>query len=294
MWRVGRILPLLLVVSLFLGAVEVSAQVVGGQVLLEGDTPLLGVQVNLLSPGGKLAEATETDEAGRFYFPGVTAGKYFLGVVGSECEDWQAGPLVLEEGDTVLMSLSVAENEVPDPPFMIVSSCRPWYEHLQPAGLWPFWERRAHYEALGSGTFYTSADLEPWLGNPLTLTLSALTPFLQAEPAPRDQTGFLLRGPRDRTPLVFIDGLRVRQGTEGSGYQKAFWEPGMGTDTHRPDPAAEFRRNLTPIDHFISLSQVAGVEVYRGASDVPGEFRTEEFGTRCGAVVIWSYRGPTG
>jgi hypothetical protein len=289
-----RILPLCLFVSFSLGAVELSAQVVGGQVILDGDTPLLGVRVGLLSPGGKLAEGTETDEAGRFYFPRVSAGNYFLDVVGPECEDWQAGPLVLEEGDTVIMYLSVAENEVPDPPFMIVSSCRPWYEHLQPLGLWPFWERRARYEALGTGTFFTSADLEPWRGNPVTLTLSALSPFLQAEPAPRDQTGFLLRGPRDCTPLVFIDGHRVRQGTEGSYYQRAFRKPVLGTDTHRADLTPEPRRIFTPIDHFISLSQIAGVEVYRGASDVPAEFRIEELETRCGAVVIWSHRGPTG
>jgi hypothetical protein len=166
-------LPLILFPVVLAGPLEVPAQVLGGQVILEGDSLLAGAQVILLLPNGKLSRVTETDQEGHFHFPDLTPGKYMVNVEGPGCEGWGAGPL-LGERDSVMMSLSVAINRVPEPPFLIVSSRRPWYEHLQPAGLWPFWERRDYYEALGSGSFFTSADLRPWIGNPVTLTLSSL------------------------------------------------------------------------------------------------------------------------
>jgi len=290
--RIAFLTFLLLVIGLA-EAADTSAQMVGGQVFLQGGAAVPGASVWLMSNGTNDAK-TETDAEGRFFFPTIMPGKYFVEVEGMGFEGWLAGPVVLQKLDTLLMALFVAPQGIPPNPILVISSRRPWYEHLQPAGLWPFWERRELYEALGSGRFYTQADLQSWSGQSVTLTLSALSPFLHAEPAPNEPSAFVLRGARGCTPLIFIDGHRISQGTEGSDNAFLLGAPSRGSNMD-PDRTPQNRRGLlTPIDQFIHVSQIAGLEIYRGASDIPGEFRLEELGSRCGAVVVWSQRGPTG
>ena len=67
-------------------------------------------------------------------------------------------------------------------------------------------------------------------------------------------------------PSVFLDGHPLRG-------------PPLGAEISGP-----------PIlDNWIHLPQIAAVEVYRGASDTPAEFRNP--GSNCGAVAVWSVRG---
>ena len=44
------------------------------------------------------------------------------------------------------------------------------------------------------------------------------------------------------------------------------------------------------IDDFVSLSDVEAIEVYRGPSELPGEFHGMHSGGNCGAVVVWTKR----
>ena len=46
------------------------------------------------------------------------------------------------------------------------------------------------------------------------------------------------------------------------------------------------------INHFIPPEEVVGVEVYAGAAQVPPQFSSAMYNTRCGVVVIWTRSGP--
>ena len=271
-----------------------SPQVLGGRVQFEEGISASEARVSLFSVDRRFAGRADANESGVFLFPEVAPGKYFIEVLGAGFEAWEAGPVVLRTGDSLLVALTVAGDRVPEDPVLLLSSNRPWYEILQPAGLWEYWERRETHEALGAGSFFTHADLRDWIGQPVTVTLSALSPFLYAEPSGSSLGGLQLKGPRGCTPLVFLDGHRVRQGTEGSEKSLRFAGSFGPSDTGRYQRVTSRQVPVTPIDDFISVSEIAALEIYRGASDIPGEFRLEEMSSRCGAVIVWSRRGPTG
>jgi hypothetical protein len=107
-------------------------------------------------------------------------------------------------------------------------------------------------------------------------------------------------------PRVFTDvlrrvaGMQVQTAAEnygpGSMVQTSRNTGGMG---NRPCPV-EFYVNGTPlplvrdggINHFISPDEVVGVEVYNGTSQIPPQFNSAMYNTRCGVVVIWTRSGP--
>jgi hypothetical protein len=45
------------------------------------------------------------------------------------------------------------------------------------------------------------------------------------------------------------------------------------------------------INHFVSPEDVAAVEVYSGASEIPPQFNSSMYNSRCGVVVIWTREG---
>jgi hypothetical protein len=47
-----------------------------------------------------------------------------------------------------------------------------------------------------------------------------------------------------------------------------------------------------PINHFIAPEEVVALEVYAGSSEVPAQFNSSRFNSRCGVVVIWTRDGP--
>jgi hypothetical protein len=47
-----------------------------------------------------------------------------------------------------------------------------------------------------------------------------------------------------------------------------------------------------PINHFIAPEEVVALEVYPGSSEVPAQFNSSRFNSRCGVIVIWTREGP--
>jgi hypothetical protein len=98
-----------------------------------------------------------------------------------------------------------------------------------------------------------------------------------------------------------VPGLRVETAGEsyGAGNQiQSARSSGLGGNRVCP---MEFYVNGTPmplprdgggINHFISPEEVVGVEVYNGASQIPPQFNSGMYNTRCGVVVIWTRSGP--
>jgi outer membrane receptor for Fe3+-dicitrate len=107
-------------------------------------------------------------------------------------------------------------------------------------------------------------------------------------------------------PRVFTDilrrvaGVQIQAGIErygsGSTVQMGRNSGGLGA---RVCPV-EFFVNGTPfpsardgnINHFIAPEDVVAVEVYAGTSQVPQEFSSGMYNTRCGIVIVWTRSGP--
>ncbi len=45
------------------------------------------------------------------------------------------------------------------------------------------------------------------------------------------------------------------------------------------------------INHFVSPEDVSAVEVYSGSSEIPPQFNSSSYSSRCGVVVIWTRQG---
>jgi len=42
------------------------------------------------------------------------------------------------------------------------------------------------------------------------------------------------------------------------------------------------------INHFVAADDIAAMEVYTGSSQIPPEFNSSLYGSRCGVVAIWT------
>jgi hypothetical protein len=50
--------------------------------------------------------------------------------------------------------------------------------------------------------------------------------------------------------------------------------------------------NDQQINHFVSPEEVIALEVYAGSSEVPAQFNSSRFNSRCGVIVVWTRYGP--
>ncbi|HEY8685278.1 MAG TPA: carboxypeptidase regulatory-like domain-containing protein [Chloroflexota bacterium] len=125
-----------------------------------------------------------------------------------------------------------------------------------------FAERRAR----GSGTFFTRADIER-MGARLFTDVLRRVPGMQIEP---------LDGAFG--PNYSVQTLRNQGANGGRGCPVLFYMNGI------PFP----RMGDLAINQFVSPGEVAAVEAYTGASQIPPQFNSGIYNARCGVVVIWT------
>ena len=115
------------------------------------------------------------------------------------------------------------------------------------------------------------------------MAVTQLMPFLYPV-SDRDRPNFYhIQARMGCPPLIFLDGHPLGpRPTSGLGRR---WE----SKIRSPDDLEPIVGPL--IDDHVSLWEIAALEVYRGASDVPGEFSLD--GSHCGVVAVWSKRGIT-
>jgi hypothetical protein len=229
-----------------------------------------------------------SDEAGRFTLGPIDAGTYGL-VVERLGYQTTSSALAMKEGETIGVELRLAVEAIPLDPIVVTVSPRPTWEYTEPPSLWEFWERREQLGKIGLGSFITEKDLKPFLGQKISYTVANLHPFLDAFPHSYRPSTVLIRGRSGCKPLIYVDGHLVspRQPMEGFDPPPSRVR-GIRSQTLIPDSIG---RGEESMDDFISASEIAAIEVYRGASDLPGEFHSGSYSSNCGAVVIWSRRG---
>ena len=266
-----RYLPAVVCILLFgvlLPQHTALGQVIEGRVIDPDEAAIAGASISIRMTSRELVARAASDENGFFNLGPIDPGDYFVLLERLGYKATQT-PISLRESDSISVELRMAIEAIPLAPITVTASPRPSWEYLEPPFMWEFWERKEHFERLGAGSFFTYEDLKPYGGQPLALTITDLAPFLISEASPMRRTSYFIKGRFDCYPPVFIDGHQVK---------------GIDGDPQNPSPPI--------LDDYIHSSQIGAVEIYRGSSDVPGEFRA--LGANCGAVVVWTLRHPKG
>lgn len=257
----GRRLVVGLAVLVLLTPLPAEAQVLlRGRIVDAADgAPIPLAPVDLLGNEGDSLGTTRADSSGAFRFQRETGGRFLLRGRMLGYESRLEGPLVLEGADTVAVDLRMGIAPLELPGLEVTASRRPWYEHLVPQGLWTFYGRMEQNRSLGVGRFLTRSELRPWGATPVALVVASV-PGMSATRGPQGR-GYQLTGRGGCPPLVFLDGMEVRMAG-------------------------------TTLDDLVRVDMLEGVEVYRGPSELPAELYGTNFRGACGAVALWTRRGP--
>ncbi len=250
-----------LVALLLLAPLPADAQVLlrGRIVDAANGAPVPLASVDLLGSEGDSLATTRADPSGAFRFHLATGGRFLLRGRMMGYGPRLEGPLVLEAADTVAVDLRMGIAPLELPGLEVTASQRPWYEHLVPQGLWTFYGRMEQNRALGIGRFLTGSELRQWGATPVALVVASV-PGMSAARGARGM-GYQLRGRGGCSPLVFLDGMEVNMAG-------------------------------TTLDDLVRVDMLEGVEVYRGPSELPAELYGTNFRGACGAVALWTRRGP--
>ncbi len=203
-----------------------------------------------------------TDGNGRFTFTDLEPGMYRVTV-----DHLTFDPLDqlvhLPSDRTVQVDFELSVDPIQLAP-IVVTALREKRLELQ-----GFYDRRELGEAIGAGIFFTRDDIEDAGAIRVTHYLGRI-PGIRTECTGGANNNCVIRMTRGAPSLssraehgcrnanVYLDGVRVIR--DGGGGES--------------------------IDNFVSPSDIAGIEVYRGPSELPAEFGGSV--GRCGAIVIWT------
>lgn len=238
---------------------NVPGRILGRVVDRRSGRPVEAVNVFLVDEG----QQRVTDGNGRYVFDDVGPGVYHVAAEHLAYENIdQIVELPSDRTLQVNFELSVDPIEL-EP--LVVTAVREKRLELQ-----GFYERRELGELSGAGVFVTRDDIQDSGTIRVTHYLGRL-PGLRTECTGRGNNNCVIRMTRGAPSLnsraewgcmnanVYVDGVRVMRDN------------------------AEFTDS---IDNFVTPSEIAGIEVYRGPSELPAEFGGSV--GRCGAIVIWT------
>ncbi len=204
-----------------------------------------------------------TDGSGRFMFSDLDPGTYRVTV-----DHLTFDPLdqlvYLPSDRTVQVDFELSVDPIELAP-IVVTALREKRLELQ-----GFYDRRELGEAIGAGIFLTRDDIQDAGAIRVTHYLGRI-PGIRTECTGGANNNCVIRMTRGVPSLssraeygcmnanIYLDGVRVIR--DGGGFSDS-------------------------IDNFVSPGEVAGIEVYRGPSELPAEFGGAV--GRCGAIVIWT------
>ena len=229
-----------------------DAQTVTGVLVAAGSgDPIGGAAVQLMDPDDEPQAAVLTDREGRFTIHAPEPGPYRIVAAGMGYETGESELIPLEEGDPLEVTLMLPVAPVLLDGIEVEVEARPWMVE-QPARLWPFFERRRWGQMAGLGQFLTRGDLEG-LGGRISNLFQIQNLYMRMPDRSMERPC--------TDPIYYLDGMRL------SG------------------------ANRQTIDDFVGgVSDLEAIEIYRRASEIPGEFGGSD--AHCGVVVFWTRRVP--
>ena len=216
-------------------------------------------QENGMPVDGAVVRVVDTDlqtlsnHNGRFLFREIESGHYAV-----EVEHLAYGtkryPVEIPFGGAAQVEINLSQTPIELEPIVVEAKSRAWLSTMS-----GFYQRMDR----GLGVFLTPEFIEQRAPTTLTDALRGLAGVrVVKQPGPGNNYGVLLRGSVrfDGTgistcpPILYIDGVRVQD---------------------------------YPLDELYG-GDLAAVEVYRGASELPAQFAGSDAG--CGVVVVWTRR----
>jgi len=223
-----------------------------------------------------------SDEGGNWVFELPGPGVFYIEATRFGYQPWVAGPLEVQAEDDLDSVFRLWPQPFEMDPIEVTAQAT--RRHLQTSG---FYERqRADF-----GYFLGPEEIQKRKAPRLTDLLAGL-PGVSMVSYTQGSVGarfVQLRGSRlsqggTCRPRVFVDGLLYALGDS------------RPVDRF-PDRETELEEQLEKLDQGISLddigppTDIAGVEVYRSASQVPVQFGGTSVSTLCGVIVVWTKRG---
>jgi len=239
-----------------LGSVK-TGRIVGQIRDVMTDDPVSAAAVSVIGRENVVA----TNRRGRFVLSGVPVGEHELTV-----QHIGYGHLVHRVPVNRGVTTDIEVGLVPDPLEMeplVATATRP--RRLEIRG---FYERKYWGELVAGGTFFTAADIER--RNP------SLISHMIA-----DMPGVFIGDCGIRHDECLLLSSRLSTGFSDEGCPLTIY-----LDGSRLMPRPDRRIQGVSIDEYVRPVEVAGMELYGGASSVPGEFAGST--ARCGVAVIWT------
>jgi hypothetical protein len=229
-----------------------SAQILGGRVMDKAtNEPLKDAVVEVLTPEGRALQRQRSDKDGFFVFELKDPGEYRIRTSRPGYQVATSSGVQVEERQTVQVEVHISTTEVTLDPLTVTARSQPPHStNLDRNG---FYER----ERRGFGLFLTSYELSQRLAASATELFRGL-PGVQVTPNGGNNryTLSITRSGQNCPPKILLDG-----------------SPVDGDD----------------LDGFIQPGDVDGIEVYRGPSEVPGQWMA--YRSACGLIAIWTKRG---
>ena len=244
------------------GAFTTPGRIVGRVIDRRSARPVETATVELV--GGD--ETRVTSGSGHFAFEDITPGVYNVRIQHLAYET--TGQLINLPADrTVEVNFELTVDPIELEP-LVVTAVRE--KRLEIRG---FYDRKETGERLGQGVFVTREEIEKEMPLSVTHYLGRIS-----------GVRVVCTGSGRNSCTVFMRG--------GSPSLSSRAEVGCQNSNVYIDGVRVVRDNQTlqeSIDYFVSPSDIAAMEVYRGPSEIPAEFGGSV--GRCGAIVIWT--GPS-
>jgi hypothetical protein len=243
---------LLLTAAALVLAQPLSAQIFGGRVIDKASgQPIKDATVEMMNESNRVVARARSDGDGFVAFELRQPGAYRVRTsrIGYTTHTSQA--LQIELRQTVQVDIPMSTGEVTlDSLTVIGRSAPPRRSELDREG---FYDR----ERQGFGRFITAHDIQQRMAIQ-TSEIFRTVPGMTLIPAGGTRYRLAVtRGGDNCSPSVILDNMPINVTDE--------------------------------LDDLVKPQDIAGVEVYRGASEVPGRFLGNR--NNCGLVVIWTKRG---
>ncbi|MFG1691700.1 carboxypeptidase regulatory-like domain-containing protein [Gemmatimonadota bacterium] len=252
-----------LVLALGTGADPSDPSGVFGRIMdRDTNVPVEGAEVSL-SEG---VAWTLTNQMGRFTFEDVPAGNHVI-----EIKHLSYGtreyPINVAAGGGAQVDIALSKDPIELEPIVVTAQSAAWVRTMS-----GFFERMER----GLGHFVTPEDLA--VSRPSSLgdaihSVPGVRLLLRNDPESRG---------RNRYMIVLQSAIRMR-GTQAGPCAALVFIDGMQVGRNSGDPAPS---DFDPSD--VAGGDIAAIEIYRGASELPAEFAGSESG--CGVVVVWTKR----
>ena len=229
------------------------AQILRGRILEDGTgAPISNAHITLLIRNTQqIAAEADGDSVGRFRMLAPRPDTYDIRIDRIGYQPVAIDSFGIGEDREVVVEFRMALNAVPLEPVRVLGNSR--YDHTR---LEDYYDRMERMTRAGIGRFITREDVEATPTSYVSDLMRGHVPTLQV--VGRQRAVYFYRNGRECMPSLYIDGVLAN------------------------------RNQAVGPDEFVSADLVEGIEVYRGLTQMPGEYVDL---SGCGVILIWTRRG---